>query len=330
MAWTLVLVLSLSTGLAAQDPGAADFVEVTPEMLTALDQGLSFLAARQKRSGVVGDQYPIASTALAGVAFLGSGHTPTRGEYSEQLRRCIRYLSSRQQRTGYIAVPGSQMYDHGFATLFLAEVYGTYPDLELKETLQKAIDLIKRSQDPSGGWDYGPAPSGQSDISITICQVMALRAARNVGVDVDEGVIERALACVLRAQNSDGGFSYRIGGGWGGDGSEYPRSAAGACILYNLGQYDHPATARALAYLERFSTINSGFYFYARYYASQAMFQAGGEHWRRFWPSLRSELLGNQGGDGSWHQGSGGQAVSTAMGCIILSIPFRYLPIFER
>lgn len=223
------------------------------------------------------------------------------------------------------------MYDHGFATLFLAEVYGTFEDPGLKDALQRAIHLIEKSQDPSGGWDYGPAPTGQSDISITICQVMGLRAARNVGVTVSNEVIERSLACVLRAQNSDGGFSYRIGGGWGGGTSEYPRSAAGCCILYGLGKYDHPATTKALNYLDRFRhPLPSGFYFYARYYAAQAMFQAGGERWQKFWPGLRKELITAQQRDGAWGQDVGGPAVSTAMACIVLSIPYRYLPILER
>ncbi len=326
----VALLLWATAPSVGQDRPATPFVEATPESQSALDDGLAFLAKRQTRKGNVGNQHPIAATGLSGIAFLGNGNTPDRGLYAENVRRCVHYLAQKQQRNGYITVQGSTMYDHGFATLFLAEVYGTYPDADLKDTLQKAIRLIETSQDPSGGWVYAPSPSGQSDISITICQVMALRAARNVGVTVDEDVIDLALDCVLRAQNPDGGFSYRIGSNnWGGGSSAYPRSAAGCCILYNLGQYDHPATQKALNYLETHRE-DSGYYFYARYYASQAMFQAGGERWQRFWPRVRQELTSSQGSDGSWTQGVGGPAVSTAMGCIILSIPNRYLPIFER
>ncbi len=325
-----ILLASGSAPLAAQDEEPSRFVEVTPEMTQALGDGLDYLAKQQGRKGNFGNNYPIATTALAGVAFLGAGNTPLRGEYADNVRRCVEYLVKQQKRSGYISMPNSTMYEHGFATLFLAEVYGTYPDPDLKEVLQKAIDLIQESQDPSGGWVYQPQPSGQSDISVTICEVMALRAARNVGVTVSEVTIERALDCVLRAQNSDGGFSYRIGSNsWGGGGSAYPRSAAGVCTLFNLGQYDHPATAKGLNYLEA-QRADNGYFFYARYYASQAMFQAGGERWERFWPPVRNELIRSQASDGSWSQGVGGVAYSTAMACIILSIPNRYLPIFER
>ena len=68
----------------------------------------------------------------------------------------------------------------GLRRLFLAEVYGMSPDPRLETYLRKAIRLIEYSQGAMGGWRYQPRPD-QSDISVTICQVMALRAARNAG-----------------------------------------------------------------------------------------------------------------------------------------------------
>ena len=48
------------------------------------------------------------------------------------------------------------MYGHGFATLFLAEVYGMSPNEELHGALEKAVKLIVDSQNEEGGWRYFP------------------------------------------------------------------------------------------------------------------------------------------------------------------------------
>ena len=66
------------------------------------------------------------------------------------------------------------MYEHGFATLFLAEVYGMSPRDDLRDKLTRAIDLIVRTQNSEGGWRYQPRRE-DADLSVTICQVMALR-----------------------------------------------------------------------------------------------------------------------------------------------------------
>ena len=70
------------------------------------------------------------------------------------------------------------MYSHGFATVFLGEVYGMTGDEEVKEKLQRAVRLIHKTQNKEGGWRYNPVPF-DADISVTICQVMGLRAARD-------------------------------------------------------------------------------------------------------------------------------------------------------
>ena len=59
---------------------------------------------------------------------------------------------------------------------------------------------------------------------------MALRAARNAGIQVDKAVIDRAVEYVRRSQNPDGGFRYMLNSG----GSAFARSAAGlSALLYD-------------------------------------------------------------------------------------------------
>jgi hypothetical protein len=189
----------------------------------------------------------------------------------------------------------------------------------------------------SGGWWYQPdrAAGRTSDISVTICQTMALRAARGAGINVPQKTIDKAIDCVKRAAQPDGGFAYQVPEkGQAGGGSAFPRSAAGVCILYGLGQYAAKETKNGLEYLRKQPPGGKsggfmGHYFYAQYYAAQAMYQAGDEYWAKWWPAIRKDLMSKQNADGSW-QGDAGVNYGTGMACIILCIPYRYLPILQR
>ena len=52
-------------------------------------------------------------------------------------------------------------------------------------------------------------------------------------------------------------------------------------------------------------------------------------YWSRWYSRIRDELVRGQQADGRW-QDLVGPNYATAMACIILQIPYRYLPIFER
>jgi len=102
------------------------------------------------------------------------------------MSRCVDYLLACAQPSGFIAGPDASrgpMYGHGFATMFLAECYGMSPRPELREKLAKAVKLIVNCQNKDGGWRYQPVRA-DADISVTVCQIMALRAARNAGLFV--------------------------------------------------------------------------------------------------------------------------------------------------
>ena len=320
----------------AQDTTTDDaaFVEITPETRRAVQRGLAYLAQNQAEDGSFGGtRFPkhVGITALACMAFMADGHVPGRGEYGDNVQRGLDFILSHATESGLIAADTSHgpMYGHGFATLFLGEVYGMTGDERLREALQKAVRLIITTQNPEGGWRYQPRPF-DADISVTICQIMALRSARNAGLSVPKETIERAIAYVRQCQNpADGGFKYMLNSG----GSAFPRSAAGVASLYYAGVYEDDALEKGLAYMER-GTDNitfrtGGHYFYGHYYAAQAMFLAGGDHWRHWFPKVREQLLAHQQPDGSWSSGHG-ESYGTAMSLLILQIPNRLLPIFQK
>ncbi len=336
LAFVLVLCCASAPRVYAQEAPEhrVAFVEVTPQTRLAVQRGLAYLAENQAEDGSFGGtQFSkhVGITALACLAFMADGHLPGRGEYGPNVQRGLDFILNHATESGLLAAETSHgpMYGHGFATLFLGEVYGMTGDDRLRESLQKAVRLIVTTQNPEGGWRYQPRPF-DADISVTICQVMALRSARNAGLSVPKETIDRAIAYVRQCQNpADGGFKYMLNSG----GSAFPRSAAGVAALYYAGVYEDDALDKGLAYMER-GTDNitfraGGHYFYGHYYAAQAMFLAGGDHWRRWYPQVREQLIAHQLPDGSWNSGHGG-AYGTSMSLLILQIPNRLLPIFQK
>jgi hypothetical protein len=340
------MVLMGSAGrLAAEPPTAANSVEasgrtlITPDTQKAIDAGLAFLAARQHSDGWFGSgsvyRRNVAVTSLAGMAFLSAGHTPGRGRFGVTVDQAIQFILESAEPSGYIIRADSAahgpMYGHGFATLFLAEVYGMTPRDEVGKALRAAVQLIVNSQHKSGGWRYDP-DGRDADVSVTVCQIMALRAARNTGIAVPKATVDLCVDYVRKCQNVDGGFNYQLDGRRR---SDFPRSAAGVVSLYSAGIYDDPDLARGLNYVARFQPHGDllkyePHYYYGHYYAVQAMWHAGGQHWTTWFPAIRDELLARQLPDGSWPDSLVNNEYGTAMACLILQMPNNYLPIFQR
>lgn len=328
----LALCVALAVGAPAR---GADLAEQVAPAAEAIDRGLGYLAGQQNEDGSFGGGFGrnVAVVALGGMAMLASGSTPGRGPHGERIDRCVDYLVKNMQPSGFITVEEATsqgpMYGHGFATLFLAEAYGMSQREDLRERLEDAVGLIVSTQNNEGGWRYQPRPL-DADTSVTICQIMALRAARNAGVHVPAETVERCTAYVRQRQNPDGGFGYMQGD----RSSAFPRSAAGVVALYSAGVYEGEEVERGLDYLARElprSLVDgpTGHFFYGHYYGAQAMWHAGGERWELWYPSVRDLLLRRQMADGSWVDQVGPQ-YATAMACIILQTPNDSVPIFQR
>jgi len=308
---------------------------ITPATSTAIERALKYLASRQNEDGCFSAGCPnVAVCSLAGLAFLSSGSTPGRGRYGQTLARLLDYVLDQAQESGFINEPSTSshgpMYGHGFATLFLAECYGMARRADLRDKLGKAVKLIVNTQNKEGGWRYQPQRR-DADISVTVAQVMALRAARNAGIFVPRDTIDASTDYVKRCQNDDGGFKYMLSAG--GD-SQFPRSAAGVVALYSAGIYDGPEIEKGLAYLMRFlpragNVGREGHYFYGQYYGVQAMWHAGGKYWKRWYPAVRDALVARQADDGSWADPICTE-YGTSMALIVLETPNNLLPILQR
>tara|TARA_E500000318_G_scaffold5598_2_gene5841 strand:- start:168071 stop:169120 length:1050 start_codon:yes stop_codon:yes gene_type:complete len=337
-ACTLAAQPSESGGGAQNNPLTQ---EITPALDEAVSAGIAYLAQTQQpdgawESGRYGKN--VAITSLACLALMSDGHMPGRGELGDVVDRGVDFILSTSKESGLITSEANNgpMYGHGFATLFLGEVYGMTPGGDnsradrVHEALVKAVRLIEQTQNEEGGWRYNPVPY-DADVSVTICQIMALRSARNAGIEVNAQVIDRAVEYVRLCQNPDGGFKYQLGSG----NSAWPRTAAGVASLFYAGIYEDDAIDNGLEYLNKNALPGStspsrSHYFYGQYYAVQAMYLAGGESWEIWWPAVRAELIAAQNDDGSWDDRSVGPPYGTAMALIVLQMPKRYLPIFQK
>jgi len=268
---------------------------------------------------------------------------PRRGPYRDVIQRGMRFVVGTQRDNGMLLCPKpakGAMYEHALATLALAEMYGMAYDPELEQSLRKAVDLIVRAQSPSGGWRYSPTP-GNQDMSVTVMQIVALRAANNAEIPVPAETIKKAIAYVRSCSHGGGGFGYKVGAG------RNPQvSAAGILSLQLLGQYDDPRIPGALEYLSKIPVQWGGggvsFFYYFHYYAIQAEYQAGGLHWTNWHPKIRELLLERQNPDGSWDAPPGSKQEAnaglvgpdkiypTAMACLVLEIYNHFLPAYQR
>ena len=143
------------------------------------------------------------------------------------------------------------MYCHGMATLALAELWGQTGDDDIRPILKKATDLIVNTQNKDGGWRYFPVRR-EADISVTVCQIMALRAARNAGVAVPKNTVDACVRYVKGCQDRrEGWFRYMRRGGGGGGQQGFARTAAGVVALYSAGIYKGVEVQKGLDYLMR-------------------------------------------------------------------------------
>jgi hypothetical protein len=290
----------------------------------AVERGLAWLAARQHASGEFSEN--AALNALALLAFLSAGQVPDSKPYGTVIERGVRHLLTQQAADGSFTAGGGLMYGHGISTLLLAQVSGmTREDAKVREALERAVDLILRSQAVpkasfhAGGWRYHPN-STDSDLSVSIWQMIALKAASDVGLAVPAPAMERAAAYLRRCEHHQGGFGYQPGGL-----PNVSRSAAALVTLRVIGQHDDPAIGRSRAWLEA-NRLQWGdpFYYSASHHLARV--HAGFD---------AAELARRQNGDGSWsgpaespEQRRGGELYCTAMAIMALTARHNYLPAY--
>lgn len=327
------------------------FEEIDAETRVAIDKGVEWLANAQEASGRWGCDpinWQMSITALSGLALLAHGDTPDTGRYSKQVKRAIEWILRSQVPEGGGGLPAiydgaffdrgvvdpedKVMHGHGFALLFLGEAYGQMADPRLRERTHRAIArgvrLTERTISGDGGWFYHPGDY-RDEGSVTVTQIQGLRSARNAGIAVDARIIERAVNYIKKSQRPDGGVQYMLSR----SDTSPALTAAGMEVLFGAGVYQGEAIDKGFAYLRRYLKYDDDdpsnkWFHYTHLYASQAMFQRGGPEWESYFPRIRRELLNLRKGD-CW-ESPYGKNYGTANALLILELPLRYLPIYQR
>ena len=171
------------------------------------------------------------------------------------------------------------MYEHGISTLMLAEVAGmTKLDQAAKArgVLSKAVrlileaQLVKKGKNHVGGWRY-QRNSQDSDLSVTAWQLLALRAAKDVGCDVPAESIDLAVQYVKHC-SSGTGFAYQPG-----HGPMPTMTASGVLALEICDHHDDELVAKGIEHIQRQPMrIGDSWFFYGAYYTAISAYKYGG------------------------------------------------------
>jgi hypothetical protein len=334
----------MALAMGALVPSSVAPAQAAPEVPDGLDpaitRALESLAKRQHPDGSFqAGEHRVAVSGLAVMSFLACGHTPEAGRYGLVVRGGVDYLLSQTGDDGYFGRHHDKgMYDQGIVTLALAEAYGVEPDparrRRIFDALAKAVKVILEAQavqkpDPhAGGWRY-QRNSPDSDISLSGWNALALRAARDAGVEVPKEAVQKAVGFLLRCHNGQqNGFSYQPGGA-----AQVGPTGIGLLGLSILDGASRPELAPAAKYLAD-NPVNDGtpFQYYAMYYSTLAAYQAGGATWATVSKANFARLLATQAPDGSWPKNGQepGDAYATSMAVLTLSVPYRLLPVYQR
>ena len=340
----------------------------------AIDAGLKWLAAHQDEdgkwdcdgfmkhdatdseicNGPGNAVHDVGITALALLAFLGDGSTMRAGPYKANIKKGIKWLRSQQQESGLFGGSASHdfVYDHAIAAYAMVEAYGLSDYKLLKKAAQKGINYLESHRNPYSVWRYQPRDN-DNDISVTGWAIMAYESGKFFELQVSDNALKLCETFLDQVSDPTGKHGYTKQGEGssrkpGEHGTKFPiekgeaLSAVGLFCRFFMGQdpKEKPimkATADLLrskppVWDEKGGTIDHYYWYYATY----ALFQYGGDHWKQWQKKLETAVVKNQHRDGSkknlvgswdpigaWGE-DGGRVYSTAILTLTLEAYYRY------
>jgi hypothetical protein len=327
---------------AEAKPAAARVPEITPQADKAIRRGEEWLLKTFGSGGGcgvdIGQPPDIGCSAMVGLAFMAQGNTAVEGPRSRDIRKLSTFLLQKVETMPEVDITpetGTQLQNkigrhaHSFfAALFLAELLGEGTDPEpIRLALRKVVAAIVKSQTAEGHW-------GNTSWAPTLGTVMgwvALRAASGAGLAVGNSPETTAKHLVQQMQTQ----MRNEGGSWM---HTLYKNATGIRVLYALGREDEAVAKKAFAdVLQLVTRDNTAFAqaggeeFLAFHLITETMLQKGGEDWVKWYPNLRDRIIAVQNADGSWtgHHCITSRTFCTAAAILVLTSPYRYLPISQ-
>jgi hypothetical protein len=279
----------------------------------------------------------IGCTCMVGLAMMAAGGTCFEGENQADLRSALRFILQRVENMpqhNITSQSGTQLQNkigqqaHSFfAALYLSQALGEQADPKpVKEALRKVVDAIVKTQTPSGDW-------GAESWAPTLGTVMgwvSLRAASSVGLVVGTAPEKTAEHLIVKMSTN-----LSQSQGWM---HELYKNASGIRVLYDMEMEDDKVARKAFEdVLKLIKTDNTPFTqaggeeFLAFHLITETMLKRGGQQWNDWFPICRDKLLDVQNKDGSWtgHHCITSRTFCTAASVLVLTSPYRYLPISQ-
>lgn len=288
---------------------------------------------------------PYAATAMAILPFLAAGNTPTKGKYKQVVSAGLNYLTNHGKVDEHglsFHESGGTMYSHGLATIALCETYAMLSSKEKKRyqelgyLAQSALAYIEYAQASDGGWRYNPRQAG--DTSVFGWQMMALKSGMLAGLSVNNSVVLNARSFLrdVVATDNESKYKYEPAGTF----TPSTNAIGLLCRLYLDWGIDEPKLTKGV---ENVASFHDSHFDdpYFMYYASQLLYNHGGEVWDEWNRKTRDTLIKRQCMEGhergSWspkenfgHNDEGGRLYATALYCMVLEVYYRHMPIYQK
>ena len=329
----------LGSGLGAESSSSPN--GHTKESREAIKRGLAWLdRAKMPRGGYrvdIGQAEDIGCTAMAGMAMLGDGSTPTKGPNKRKLQQIVSYLIKKIE-----VMPASNITAKGntqlqskigrqahsfFALLFLTQIVGeSHLGGVTLNSARKLAEAVTSAQLPNGGW-------GRESWAPTLGTVMgwtSLRSAHFAGLDV-AGSPEKTAEHLIKTMETQAAQQNWM--------HQLYKNAAGIRVLYAMRKDDKQIVKTSFRDVLRLvdngnTAFNQagGEEYLAFHLITETMLQKGGKDWETWFPKVRDKICDVQNKDGSWtgHHCITSRTFCTAAACLVLSAPNRYLPISQQ
>ena len=303
-------------------------------------KALWWLKKVQKPDGSWGTAAKPAYTGLALLTFLAHGETPTSKHFGTTVKKAMQWLASSKTDT-----KSSHAYPHAIKTYALAEAYAMTGVSLLEDAMNKSVRILIDGQQDGGCYDYNYKKNqGRQDLSFAGWNYQALKAAYGAGCE-EKGLQEaiyKAIEWLKNNTDGDAQFPYSTKDNEPSTGkAKHTMRAVGVLCLQLFGEGNAPEIRDDLKEIATTDLNNLNWNqapkqsLYGWYYATQAMFQAGGAKWRPWNRKFQKEVGDNQHPEGYWAWPGGINApgdditqkvYATTLCALMLTVYYRYLP----
>ena len=306
-------------------------------------KALWWLAKVQNPDGSWGESAQQAMTGLALLTFLAHGETQTSKHFGTNVKKAINWLVNDPMNGNH-----GRGYGHAIKVYALCEAYAMTGVSIIEGAMNEGIRIIIDGQQEEGCFNYNYSKNqDRQDLSMAGWNFQAMKAAYGAGCE-EQGLVEAIYKAIawLKKMGGEGAFPYSSKNnqptGRHGAGKHTMRAVGVLCLqLFGEGKCkeikDDLETISKLDYKNIKWENAPHESLYGWYYATQAMFQAGGaKYWKPWNRKFQKELTDNQNKEGYWvYPGKmhgpdpnslTGKIYATTLCGLMLTVYYRYLP----